>query len=38
MEESGVRKKDREVMTDTQRRPHTVSWQTEEGLWGLSFT
>ena len=29
MEESGVRKKDREVMTDTQWRPRTVSQQTK---------
>ena len=29
MEESGVRKKDREVMTDTQWRPRTISQQTE---------
>lgn len=33
VEESGVRKKDREVMTHTQWRPRTVSRQTEEGLW-----
>lgn len=33
---SGLGKKDKEVMTDTQWKPHIVSWQTEEGDVGSS--